>query len=230
MSSNDSLLLLSGGIDSVVLAHSLVKHHNLRPRALYINLERRPSLSELSFARKTAFNLDIPIEILDLSGLDKLLIGYVPMEYLLADEADTGDPPTKPNPTPDALRRVAFPALMSSAAMYAHATEVCDIFLALTKEQISFYPEIPLFLEQFSAALATLAPTLPPLKFVLPWSDYTKSDVIKQGMDLNVELRDTWSCFFGEPSHEGSCNACKARRKAFINAGIVDPTVYLSTP
>jgi 7-cyano-7-deazaguanine synthase len=230
MSNRDCLILLSGGIDSVVLAHSIVKNHKLKPRALYINLERQPSLHELASSRKTAFDLDIPLEVLNLSGLDKSLTGYIPMEYLLFDEADTGDPPTKPNPTPDVLRRVAFPVLMSTAAMYAHATEVCEIFLALTSEQVNFYPEIPLFLEQFSVALSTFAPNLPPLKFSLPWSDYTKAKVVEQGASMNVALQDTWSCFLGNSEHDGTCNACKARRKAFKEADINDMTKYLADP
>jgi 7-cyano-7-deazaguanine synthase len=46
---------------------------------------------------------------------------------------------------------------------------------------------------------------------------------------LGVDFSRTWSCYKGGPVHCGKCGTCVERREAFIQAGLADPTVYLST-
>jgi 7-cyano-7-deazaguanine synthase len=59
-----------------------------------------------------------------------------------------------------------------------------------------------------------------PLQYML------KKDILEYGEKLDVPYELTYSCYKGEELHCGECPTCKARRKAFIEADIEDPTEY----
>ncbi len=55
-----------------------------------------------------------------------------------------------------------------------------------------------------------------------------KSEVIRLGVELGVDLELTLSCMNPQDgdAHCGRCSKCRERRDAFIEAGVVDPTLY----
>lgn len=53
-----------------------------------------------------------------------------------------------------------------------------------------------------------------------------KRQIIQVGEDLGVPWHNTWSCYKGEKLHCGVCPTCRARRQAFIDADVKDPTNY----
>ena len=54
----------------------------------------------------------------------------------------------------------------------------------------------------------------------------TKTEVFKLGAAMGVRYDLTWSCSRAGRLHCGQCTACRARRRAFADAGLVDPTRY----
>ncbi|MEE8599015.1 MAG: 7-cyano-7-deazaguanine synthase, partial [Dehalococcoidales bacterium] len=55
-----------------------------------------------------------------------------------------------------------------------------------------------------------------------------KYQIVEAGEALDVPWADTWSCYEGLQFHCGVCPTCRARMEAFSNAGVIDPTQYLS--
>jgi 7-cyano-7-deazaguanine synthase len=55
----------------------------------------------------------------------------------------------------------------------------------------------------------------------------TKAQIVKRGLELGVPFASTWSCYRGLTVHCGRCPACIARREAFAEAGVTDPTIYV---
>lgn len=59
-----------------------------------------------------------------------------------------------------------------------------------------------------------------------PFTNITKADIVKLGYEINAPLELTWSCYKGKEKHCGLCGTCRERKKAFLFADILDPTVY----
>lgn len=59
-----------------------------------------------------------------------------------------------------------------------------------------------------------------------PLIEMSKAEVVAAGNVLEAPYHLTWSCYAGEELHCGVCPTCRARKEAFIKAGIKDPTEY----
>lgn len=64
------------------------------------------------------------------------------------------------------------------------------------------------------------------IKIIAPFSDITKSEVIKIGNKLGIDFSKTWSCIVSGKIHCGICVPCRSRKMAFKEAKIKDPTSY----
>lgn len=59
---------------------------------------------------------------------------------------------------------------------------------------------------------------------------YPKEKSIISGFNNNIPLEKTWSCAKPFLFHCGLCNACRYRQRSFIDAGVIDKTIYLLQP
>lgn len=59
-----------------------------------------------------------------------------------------------------------------------------------------------------------------------PFIDFDKSEIVKIGDSYATPFGSTWTCYKGGFRHCGVCGACTERKEAFVNAGVVDPTIY----
>jgi len=82
--------------------------------------------------------------------------------------------------------------------------------------------------EEFADAMgqAIFEGTGAKVSVLAPFTNCTKSAVFSMASNLGVPLEDTWSCYKGEEVHCGICGSCIERKKAFIESGIEDHTIY----
>jgi len=64
------------------------------------------------------------------------------------------------------------------------------------------------------------------VRLLAPLLYSSKDAIISRGTSLDVPYALTWSCYKGEELHCGTCPTCRARKEAFMQAGIIDPTEY----
>jgi len=64
------------------------------------------------------------------------------------------------------------------------------------------------------------------VRLVTPFIHSLKSDIVRYGDELALPFELTWSCYVGGDKHCGICPTCRARKEAFIQAAVRDPTVY----
>ena len=71
-------------------------------------------------------------------------------------------------------------------------------------------------------------PSSLPFKIHTPLMHLTKAQIIRKGMDLDVDYSMTHSCY--DPDERGRacgrCDSCLLRKKGFAEAGMADPTAY----
>ncbi len=52
-----------------------------------------------------------------------------------------------------------------------------------------------------------------------PLQYFNKAQIVREGLELDVDFKNTWSCYKGDDMHCGTCPTCRSRREAFIENG-----------
>ena len=116
--------------------------------------------------------------------------------------------------------------LLSMAAGFAKTLKYDGIAYGAHHTDFDQFPDCrPEFVDKFRE-LTKCALDDPRFQIVTPFIYMEKSEIIKVGSKLGVPFELTRSCYENEDIHCGICRACITRKRAFIKAGIEDPTVY----
>jgi len=65
-----------------------------------------------------------------------------------------------------------------------------------------------------------------PIEVLVPLGGKSKEEVLRMGRRLGVPFEFTWSCYWDQDVHCGTCVSCTERREAFAAIGIEDPVPY----
>jgi len=124
---------------------------------------------------------------------------------------------------------------LSYALAWAEVLGASDIFIGVNAVDYSGYPDCrPEYIEAFEcmANLATKAGVEGRLRMKIrtPLIRMTKAEIIRKGVELGVDYRFTHSCYDPSPQGKacGQCDSCLLRIKGFREAGISDPTEYIT--
>lgn len=124
---------------------------------------------------------------------------------------------------------------LSFALGYAESLKANHIFVGVNALDYTGYPDCrPEYIRAFEtmARLATKSAVEgeEPLTLHTPLIEMTKSQIIKRGLDLNVDYGLTSSCYDPNEAGQacGTCDACSLRLEGFRENGIDDPVPYQS--
>lgn len=215
--------VVSGGLDSVTLAHVLAAEGHELVLVSFDYGQRH--VRELEFARRAANRLGATHHVLDLAPLSVALSGSsltdpdveVPDGHYAAESMQAT---VVPNRNAIFLSIAVGLAVAQGADGVAYGAHGGDHFI---------YPDCrPAFVEAFSRAARLGNEGFVPDDFELltPFLQATKADIVLAGDRVGVPFAETWSCYRGEEVHCGRCGTCTERIEAFELAGIADPTTY----
>jgi 7-cyano-7-deazaguanine synthase len=211
-------VLLSGGLDSAVLATDEAQSRTVHPVYVVAGLSWEQGEQEIVQRLLDAPPLSgrtAPLMRLEFSMRDV----YAPTHWAI-----TGTPPAYDTPDEDVYLHGRNVALISKAAVYAATRNISRIALAPLAGN-PFPDATPEFLSAFSTALSLGLDA--PIDVVAPYSELHKQDVIRRGAALGVPFELTLSCMNPvSTAHCGLCSKCRERQDAFILAGIPDPATY----
>ena len=209
------VVVLSGGPDSATVAYWA----NKQGFQLYPITFKYGQIAgkETESAQKIASALGTSTKIIDLSAL-KNIFGDV------TSLCNTAIPLTSEFTSPIIVpfRNGIF---LSAAVAYAVSVGADKIFYGAQGSDEPFYPDCRREFYQAFEKAARLG-TCQEITIQAPFSDMSKSDVIKKGKELGVPFELTWSCYLDGEIHCGKCESCVNRKKAFQEASITDPTRY----
>jgi len=237
---NTAVVLLSGGLDSAVVA-GLARRSGRRVVALSFDYGQRHR-AELEAGRRVAEAVGVERRVV--MPLDLRLVGG---SALTADIDVPKD--AEPDPSGGVIRVTYVPArnliFLSIAAGLAEAAGAGEIWLGVNAVDYSGYPDCrPDFINAFerTAALATRAGVEPAaagppgVRVRTPLIEMTKAEIVRAGAGMGLDLGMTLSCYDpigaherGPGAHCGLCEACRLRRRGFEAAGIADPTRYANS-
>jgi 7-cyano-7-deazaguanine synthase len=224
-----AVVLLSGGLDSATTL-AIAKEEGYEVFALSFRYGQRHEIENVS-AQQVAKSLGVSehrvIEI-DLRGFggSALTDAIDVPKNRGQDEMASGIPVTY---VP--ARNTIF---LSYALAWAEVIGAPDIFIGVNVLDYSGYPDCrPEFITQFEklAQVATKA-GVEGIRYQIhaPLIKMTKAQIITKGAKLGVQFSLTTSCYDPAPSSRacGQCDSCLLRAKGFREAGIPDPTRYIS--
>lgn len=212
-----AVVLLSGGIDSTTTL-AIAKSAGYECFVLSFRYGQRHAV-ELEAARRVAKAFGAAEhKILD---IDLRSFGGSALTDDIAVPKDRVPDPTIPV-TYVPARNTIF---LSFALAWAEVLGANDIFIGVNALDYSGYPDCrPEYIAAFQkmADLATKAGVEGSQRLTIhtPLIALTKAQIIKQAMELGVDLTMTFSCYDPTPSGEpcGHCDSCQLRAKGFAEA------------
>jgi 7-cyano-7-deazaguanine synthase len=215
--------VVSGGLDSAVLAHHLLDG-GWAVRLLSFDYGQRHA-KELDHAARLATALGARHDVVDVTSAGRLLSGSALTDPGV-DVPDGHYTDESMRSTVVANRNAIFAQVAVGVAVAEGAAAVA---LGIHAGDHPIYPDCrPAFVEaaEHLARVANEGFAADGFRVLAPFLDWSKADIVRRGADLGVDLAATWSCYRGGDVHCGSCGTCVERREAFELAGVADPTSY----
>jgi 7-cyano-7-deazaguanine synthase len=209
-------VLVSGGLDSAILVGEALRFgavvHPLYVRTglLWETVELE-HLSRYLNALRSA-NLR-PLHILELPVAD-----LYPSHWSLTGQ----NTPDADSPDEAVFLPGRNVLLLAKAILWCHLRQIPAVALAPLAGN-PFSDATPEFFRAYEAIVNQAVRGS--VRVLRPYADLRKNDVMRRAGDLPLGL--TFSCIrpVGQ-RHCGRCNKCAERRRAFLDAGMSDPTAY----
>lgn len=221
-----ALVLCSGGVDSTtLLAMAVGKYGAENVYALSISYGQRHE-REIDSARKVADHYGVEQRFLDLASIfadsNCSLLSHsdeeIPEESYAEQLAENGGGTVS---TYVPFRNGLF---LSSAASMALSLGCSVLYYGAHSDDWagSAYPDCsPAFVAAMNEAI--VQGTGGELRLEAPFVQFSKADIVRQGLALGVPYELTWSCYEGGDVPCGVCATCIDRARAFEENGVVDP-------
>ena len=207
-------LLLSGGPDSVTLAHILNQNYNVVHGITFLHNPMGSNFDEVNSAKYFASKLGLIHKIFDVSFLYELYKNDPNYKFSLGGAKDC---------IPNGLKQTPLSVhlMLNMAAMYSISNGIHslnwgihqDDFIGTTEKEIDKL--IYLSSELISDELGK------PFKILTPFKEYHKKDIIEKGNYMGINFDKTISCFVSENDNPcGKCIKCVERNIAFENSNL----------
>ena len=219
-----ALVILSGGMDSSILLHYVTKELKYdEVYAITFNYGQR-IIREIECAKYQSkacnvkehkiINMDFFREISTMSALTNTNLA-IPKAR---DDIGNAQP----------LSYVPFRnlLLLTTAAGWAESIGASDLYYGAvqTDDFSGYWDTTSLFLNKVNDVYNLNRKNS--IKVNAPFMSYSKDLVVKKGIDLQVDFRQTHTCYEGTDPACGECVSCSARIKAFIDNKTIDPIGY----
>lgn len=213
----DSIIIVSGGMDSITLLYEYKERIAL---GVSFDYGSNHNAREIPFAHQHCEHLGIEHITINLALMPRFLksslldgAGAIPEGHYAEDNMKSTVVPFRNG------------IMLSIATGIAESRGLKYVMMANHGGDHAIYPDCTTeFVEAMSKA--TKAGTFPGIEILAPYTGITKTDIARRGDKLGIDYSKTWSCYKGGEHHCGKCGTCIERIEALRDAGIFDNTVY----
>lgn len=215
-----TLVVCSGGLDSVTLAEKVAREHTLVGLISFDYGQRHAK--ELDFAQRAAERLSVPRDLIDITVFGTHLGGSALTDDIAVPDGHYAEETMRITVVPN--RNAIMLAIAFGIASARRAEAVAAAFHG---GDHFIYPDCrPAFTDAFQAMQNAALDGLGKIGLYTPFLNLTKADIVTEGARVGTRFAETWSCYKGGARHCGRCGTCVERREAFHLANVEDPTDY----
>lgn len=213
----DSLIIVSGGMDSITLLH---ERKDTIALAVSFDYGSNHNAREIPFARLHCQRLGIRHVVIPLAFMQ---------QYFKSSLLEGADAIPDGHYADSNMKSTVVPfrngIMLSIAIGIAESNHLKHVLMANHGGDHTIYPDCrPAFVDAMSAAAQ--AGTFEDVTIEAPYTNITKADIARHGKQLGIDYSETWSCYKGGEVHCGQCGTCRERQEALREAGIADTTEY----
>lgn len=220
MGSKKAVILLSGGLDSVV-SMAVTKEQMIDfELALTFNYGQKSYKKEIAASSAIANYYGIAHKCIELDWLKEItntsLVSEENVPEVSQNELDDSVL------TKESMKNVWVPnrngLFINIAAAYADSFGYDYIVIGANSEEAkTFSDNSKEFVEDTNKTLETS--TNKDIKVLAPLIEYDKETIVKKALELNVPLNLVNSCYNNTPKHCGKCESCNRLKRALESAG-----------
>lgn len=208
---NKSVILLSGGLDSLVTLGYSKKHTDYNVQlALTFDYGQKSLEQEISTSKKICDYYKIEHKVIKLDWLKNIT------KTALVSEDEV---PTEGFSTTNSAASVWVPnrnaLFLNIAASFCDSFGYNFILYGANKEEAGTFPDNT---EEFRAQISKVfeTSTLVHPKVIAPLINYNKNDIVKIAVEDKIPLEYVRSCYNSGVKHCGKCESCNYLKKALI--------------
>lgn len=212
MSQRDTLIVLSGGMDSTTLLYEYQQQIAL---AVSFHYGSNHNDKEIAFARLHCQRLGIRHIVIPLPFIK---------EYFSSALLSGADAVPDGQYADENMHATVVPfrngIMLAIAAGIAENEQLQHLMLANHAGDHTVYPDCR---PEFVAAMdqAVQAGTWNNVRLLTPYTHLSKTDIARRGKALGINYEETWSCYRGGDKPCGTCATCREREQALREAGII---------
>lgn len=210
---NKAVLLLSGGLDSLVSAASVLKEFTIE-KALHFNYGQSPENKEKAACEKICSYYGIELEIVELPWLSEISKNSAlsSASNKTTKKTDKGICFWIPN------RNGLF---VNIAACYAESLDCKYVIIGANFEEAQGFKDNS---SEFVANSSELFKTSTQnnVELIAPLINMTKKEIIKKALELNAPLELIWSCYYNGDKQCGQCPSCLHLKSALVETNKID--------
>lgn len=213
----DSIIIVSGGMDSVTLLYDYKDRIAL---GISFDYGSNHNAKEIPFAKLHCERLGIKHVIIPLDFMH---------QYFKSSLLEGADAIPEGHYQDENMKSTVVPfrngIMLAIAAGMAESYGLSHVMIANHGGDHAIYPDCrPEFISAMSNA--TEAGSYNGVTVLAPYTNITKGDIARRGKELGIDYNETWSCYKGGEKHCGKCGTCVERKEALHDAGIEDTTEY----
>lgn len=213
----DSIIIVSGGMDSVTLLYDYKDRIAL---GISFDYGSNHNAKEIPFAKLHCERLGIKHITIPLDFMH---------QYFKSSLLEGADAIPEGHYQDENMKSTVVPfrngIMLAIAAGMAESYGLSHVMIANHGGDHAIYPDCrPEFISAMSNA--TEAGSYNGVTVLAPYTNITKGDIARRGKELGIDYNETWSCYKGGKKHCGKCGTCVERKEALHDAGIEDTTEY----